>query len=101
MKSLHAALLALAIAAPAPLALAQQATPQTVTLEQAIDIARAQGIVEFLKIERDDGKWEMEGCDATAHELEVDIHAQSADLLKIKRDRTPDTECLRLVPQSL
>lgn len=100
MKTLIAApLIALAFAVPAPLVLAQGdiALPATsgysVTREQALDIARAEGMTQLREIERDDGKWEIEGCTADRMEIELDIHGRTGDILKLEIERDDDDDC--------
>ena len=77
-------LLALAVifgmATPAP---AQQFK---VTEQQARQIAAERGIVKITEIERDDGKWEIEGRDAQGREIEIDIHGQTGEVVKFEHD---------------
>jgi len=82
MKS---ALLALALAtglAASP-ALAQEFK---VSEQQARQIASDRGVVKFSEIERDDGKWEIEGRDKDGRKIEIDIHGQSGEVVKFERD---------------
>lgn len=65
-------------------ALAQTTGP--ITAEQAIEIAKQQGIVTVDEVDRDNGKWEVEGKDASGREIEVDIDASSGKVIKIERD---------------
>ena len=72
MKTLMIASLALlAAAAPAPLALSDDddglrggsaERGYTLSRNDAIQIARAEGMSRIKETERDDGKWELEGC---------------------------------------
>ncbi len=83
-----AALGMLMLAAPAS---AQTGQPQTqrvasITAEQAIEIAKQQGLVTVKEVDRDDGKWEVEGTDASGREIEVDIEISSGKVLKVDRD---------------
>ncbi len=57
-----------------------------ITAEQAIEIAKQQGLVTVEEVERDDGKWEVEGKDVSGREIEVDIDARSGQIVKIERD---------------
>jgi uncharacterized membrane protein YkoI len=57
-----------------------------ITAEQAIEIARQQGLVTVEEVDRDDGKWEVEGKDASGREIEVDIDARSGKVVKVERD---------------
>ena len=61
-------------------------TKGPVTAEQAIEIAKQQGMVKVDEVDRDDGKWEVEGKDASGREIEVDIDANSGSVIKVKRD---------------
>jgi uncharacterized membrane protein YkoI len=38
------------------------------------------------EVDRDDGKWEVEGKDASGREIEVDIDARSGKVVKVERD---------------
>lgn len=83
-----AALGMLMLAAPAS---AQTGQPQmqrvaSITAEQAIEIAKQQGLVTVKEVDRDDGKWEVEGTDASGREIEVDIEISSGKVLKVDRD---------------
>ena len=57
-------------------ALAQTPPPAmqvaSITAEQAISIARQQGLVSVEDVDRDDGKWEVEGKDVNGREIEVE-----------------------------
>lgn len=80
------ALLALALGfgiAAAPAAFAQQFK---VSEQQARQIAADRGIVKIEEIERDDGKWEIEGRDKDGREIEIDIHGQTGEVVKFERD---------------
>lgn len=96
MKRISAALIA-AIAAPVPFALAQSAGMDTISREQAIDIASQKGMVHVLEIELDDGEWEIEGCTADGRELEIDLHSRTGEILKYDLDRDTDDDCLRVM----
>ena len=58
----------------------------TITAEQAIEIAKQQGIVTVEEVDRDNGKWEVEGKDISGKEIEVDIDARSGQVIKVERD---------------
>ena len=79
-RTLLALALVFGMAAPA---LAQQFK---VTEQQARQIAAERGIVKITEIERDDGKWEIEGRDAQGREIEIDIHGQTGKVVKFERD---------------
>ena len=79
-RTLLALALVFGMAAPA---LAQQFK---VTEQQARQIAAERGIVKITEIERDDGKWEIEGRDAQGREIEIDIHGQTGEVVKFEHD---------------
>ena len=103
MKLMFAApLAALLIAAPAPLVLAQgnddllSAAPPaaySVSREEALSIARAEGMTRLKEIERDDGKWEIEGCTADRREIEIDIRRSTGEIVKLEIDDRDDDDC--------
>lgn len=93
MKRISAALIAIALAAPAPLALAQGTTSDLLSQERATEIATQQGMVRVLDIELDDGEWEIEGCTADGRELEIDVHSRTGDVVKYDLDRDKDDDC--------
>lgn len=97
MKRISAVLIAAAIAAPVPFALAQSAGADTISREQAIDIASQKGMVHVLEIELDDGEWEIEGCTADGREVEIDVHSRTGEILKYDLDRDTDEDCLRVM----
>jgi uncharacterized membrane protein YkoI len=77
-------LLALATGiAATPAALAQSFK---VSEQQARQIAAQRGIVNITEIERDDGKWEIEGRDKEGREIEIEIHGQTGEVVKFERD---------------
>jgi len=49
-------------------------------------MAFGKGIVKIEEIELDDGIWEVEGEDATGHEIEMKVEARSGRIIKLKRD---------------
>jgi uncharacterized membrane protein YkoI len=69
--------------AAAPAAFAQQFK---INEEQARKFAADRGIVRITEIERDDGKWKIEGRDAQGREIEIDIHGQTGEVVKFERD---------------
>ena len=79
-RTLLALALVFGMAAPA---LAQQFK---VTEQQARQIAAERGIVKITEIERDDGKWEIEGRDAQGREIEIDTDGQTGKVVKFERD---------------
>lgn len=94
MKRISAALIAIAMTAPAaPFALAQGNTSDLLSREQAVEIASKQGMAHVLEAELDDGEWEIEGCSADGRELEIDLHSRTGDILKYDLDRDKDDDC--------
>ncbi len=83
-----AALGMLMLAAPASAQTGPQPTQPiaSITAEQAIEIAKQQGVVTVKEVDRDDGEWEVEGRDASGREIEVDIDAKTGKVLKVDRD---------------
>lgn len=99
MKTLMIASLALlAVAAPAPLALANDdglragsaERGYTLSRDEAAQIARAEGMSRIKETERDDGKWEMEGCTRDGREIEIDIDGRSGAILELEIDEDDD-----------
>ncbi|MBY9066352.1 PepSY domain-containing protein [Hyphomonas sp. WL0036] len=97
MKTLTIASLALlATAVAIPVATAQiddsavlrgpAAPVYKVSKDEAVAIARTQGLVKLHEAERDDGRWELEGCDAQSREIEIDVDARTGDIVKIEID---------------
>ena len=68
------------------LALAVPAAAQPVTIEDVRFMAFDKGIVKIEEVELDDGIWEVEGEDATGHEIEMKVEARSGRIIKLKRD---------------
>ncbi len=93
MKRMTAALIAAALVAPVPFAFAQAAGADTISREQATEIASQKGMVRVLDIELDDGEWEIEGCTADGRELEIDVHHRTGDIVKYDLDRDTDKDC--------
>ncbi len=68
------------------LALAVPASAQPLTIEDVRAMAFDKGIVRIEEVELDDGVWEVEGIDASGHEIEMKIEARSGQIVKLKRD---------------
>lgn len=68
------------------LALAVPAAAQPVTIEDVRLIAFDKGIVKIEEVELDDGIWEVEGKDASSHEIEMKVEAESGQIIKLERD---------------
>lgn len=84
---------ALAFTLPAPLALADDdhlrgghAYTYSVSRQQAIGIARSEGMHRLKEIERDDGEWEIEGCTREGYEFEIDIDGRTGRILDLEID---------------
>jgi len=96
MKNFIAALALAAVAAPVPFALAQTgdlAAPASgISREEAISIARDKGMTRVREIERDDGKWELEGCTADRKEIEIDIRRSTGEIVKFEIDLDCDDD---------
>ncbi|KCZ99764.1 hypothetical protein HPO_05235 [Hyphomonas polymorpha PS728] len=99
MKALMTSLALLALAAPAPIALADDeyglrggggTGGVTISREEAVRIARAEGMTRVKEIERDDGKWELEGCTRNGREIEIDIHGRTGAVLDLEIDEDDD-----------
>jgi len=68
------------------LALAVPAAAQPVTIDDVRLMAFDKGIVKIEEVELDDGIWEVEGKDASGHEIEMKVEAESGQIIKVKRD---------------
>jgi uncharacterized membrane protein YkoI len=68
------------------LALATPVSAQPVTTEDVRAMAFDKGIVRIDEVELDDGVWEVEGTDASGHEIEMKIEARSGQIIKLERD---------------
>jgi hypothetical protein len=82
---------ALAVAVPAPLASVparadRSCSAGSVTIPQAIEIAREAGLVRVKKVECDDGLWEVEGWTEAGREIEVEIDPRTGRIVKVERD---------------
>lgn len=100
MKTLMIPAALLMLAAPAPLALADDddrlrggAGPEriyTLSREDAVYIARSEGMAHIKEVERDDGQWELEGCTRNGREIEIDIHGRTGEILELDIDDDSD-----------
>jgi uncharacterized membrane protein YkoI len=83
-----AASLALAAFGPgvAPSSAQTSAQQRSITAEDAVRIAKSRGMVRVEEVERDNGKWEVEGKDNNGRELEIEIDARTGKVIKIERD---------------
>jgi hypothetical protein len=80
----------LPVVLPASLGLAFgfAATPAAayVDIEDARLMAFDHGIVKLEEVELDDGVWEIEGEDASGHEIDMEIDARTGRIIKMERD---------------
>lgn len=53
-----------------------------ITLEQAMEIASAQGITIIRSIEFDDGHWEIEGRNAEGAQITLEINGATGELVE-------------------
>ena len=68
------------------LALVAPAAAGSVNVEDVRAMAFDKGIVKIKEVELDDGIWEVEGTDASGHEIEMKVDAASGAILKLERD---------------
>ena len=59
-----------------------QTTAPTTGIEEALRIARDNGVAHVTKIELDDGKWEVEGMNTAQRKIEIDINPATGKVLK-------------------
>ncbi len=74
------AFLALSFALVAP------AAAGSVNVEDVRAMAFDKGIMKIKEVELDDGIWEVEGTDASGHEIEMKVDAASGAIVKLERD---------------
>lgn len=85
---------AFVLASAAPVAFADKsAATFKIDHAQAVEIAAQEGLTRVLETDRDDGKWELEGCTADKREIEVDIHGQTGEVLKVETDSDYEDDC--------
>ncbi len=92
-RTLAMAIIGVAIAAPAPIAFADDDDYRggfRISRTEAIAIAHDNGMHHVQEIERDEGKWELEGCTYDRREIEIDIHGQSGRILEFEIDDHDD-----------
>jgi len=65
---------------------AGSALAQQISMEQAKKLAAAQGMTTVTEAEYDDGKWELEGRDASNRKIEIDIDGNTGAVVKLERD---------------
>lgn len=59
---------------------------EAISIDQAIEIARANGMVRITEIELDDDEWEIEGRDYRGREMEIEIDAYTGRVKDIDYD---------------
>lgn len=52
------------------------------TIEQAIEIAYAQGISVLREVQFDDGRWEIEGINESGAQIEFEIDGVTGDIIQ-------------------
>jgi len=73
-------------AAAMTLLIAGPVSAQTISMEQAKKIAADKGMTTVTEAEYDNGKWELEGRDASNRKLELDIDGESGAVVKMEKD---------------
>jgi uncharacterized membrane protein YkoI len=68
------------------LAFAIPAAAAPISIEDVRALAFEKGIVKIEEVELDDGIWEVEGYDASGHEIEMKVEAASGNIIKLERD---------------
>jgi uncharacterized membrane protein YkoI len=68
------------------LSFAVPAAAAPVSADEVRNMAFDKGIVKIKEVELDDGVWEVEGYDASGHEIEMKVDAASGNILKLERD---------------
>jgi len=67
-------------------ALAVPAAAGPLSIDDVRALAFEKGIVKIEEVELDDGIWEVEGYDASGHEIEMKVEAASGNIIKLERD---------------
>ena len=62
------------------------AAAEPISIDDVRVMAFGKGIVKIEEVELDDGIWEVEGTDASGHEIEMKVDAASGAIVKLKRD---------------
>jgi uncharacterized membrane protein YkoI len=57
-----------------------------VSIEDVRAMAFDKGIVKITEVELDGGVWEVEGEDASGHEIEMKVDAGTGHIIKLERD---------------
>ena len=95
-RALAITCIAFALAAQAPLALADddddyRGRGYRVSQYEAMDIAHSFGLAWFKEIKRGNGNWEIEGCTGDGREIEIDISGRSGEIIKLEYE--DDDKC--------
>lgn len=56
--------------------------PEEITIDEALEIARADGLVLIREIDFDDGRWEVEGRNDAGHRIEIRIDGASGEIVR-------------------
>ncbi len=88
MKKLLPGILAVAVAASAPIwvAQAQNATAAQLDAKQVIAKLESAGYTNIEDVERDDGVWEVEATNSAGQRVELDVDPVSGNVLREKMD---------------
>lgn len=59
---------------------------QKISMEQARKLAADKGMTTVTEAEYDDGKWELEGRDASNRKMEIDLDGETGAVTKMEKD---------------
>ncbi|MGA0530724.1 PepSY domain-containing protein [Hansschlegelia sp. KR7-227] len=79
-----AALLAALSPAPAFCAAGHGAST-TISRQQALELARKQGMATIYEMELEQGRWALDGNAADGRHIELDLDARTGEIIQIKR----------------
>ena len=60
---------------------------ETISREQAIEIAKKNGLATVRDVDRETGRWEIEGRDEQGRRIEIYVGSRSGEVLKIEGGR--------------
>lgn len=63
------------------------AQSDAISREQAIEIAKKSGLAIVRDVDREVGRWEIEGRDENGRRIEVYVGSRSGEVLKVERGR--------------
>jgi uncharacterized membrane protein YkoI len=63
------------------------AQSDAISREQAIEIAKNNGLVTLRDVDREVGRWEIEGRDENGRRIEIYVGSRSGEILKVERGR--------------